>query len=248
MLTSIIGCDSNNESATFDMEAVELGAVAEDQSSVDETLRKLIKEGRVEFETENIDSTRKTTFRIVGLYQGYISSDQEYKSSGRTSNTLTIRVPAKNFDRLLSEATSGVDKFDSKEITMLDVTEEYLDIQARLNTKKELETRYLELLKQANTVTEILEIEKQAGELRSEIESIEGRLKYLENQVSFSTLTMTFYQRTSIETAFGQKFSDGFKNGWDNLVWFFVLLTNIWPFIILGVGLIIGIRVMRKNK
>jgi hypothetical protein len=210
--------------------------------------RKLIKEGQVEFETDNLNATRKKIFEAVNKYKGYVSSDQEFKSPGRKSNTLIIRVPADNFDSLLSEATQGVKKFESKEIHVKDVTEEFIDIQARLKTKKEFELRYIDLLKQAKSVTEILEIEKQIGELRSDIESIEGRLKYLEDRVSFSTLTITFYESIPDETEFGQQFKNGFRNGWDNLIWFFVALTNIWPFILIVLGLVIGIRIYRRKK
>lgn len=115
-------------------------------------------------------------------------------------------------------------------------------------TKKELEARYLDILKQAKKVTELLEIENQIGQLRSDIESIEGRLKYLQDQVSFSTLTMTFYEAIPNETAFGQKFKNGFRNGWYNLIWFFVALTNIWPFILVGLGLILGVRFYRRKR
>jgi len=217
------------------------------EKKIDLSERKLIKDGNVEFETVSINSTRKTVFKAVSKHKGYISSDQEYKSKERTSNTIVIRVPAKNFDNLLKEATSGIDKFENKEINIKDVTEEFLDIQARLKTKKELENRFLDLLKQAKTVTEILEIEKHAGELRSDIESIEGRLKYLKNQVSLSTLTITFYESHPNETEFGRKLKEGFGSGWDNLIWFFVFLANIWPFILIGLGLIFGVRTYRRK-
>ncbi len=210
--------------------------------------RKLVKEGRVEFETDNLNSTRKIIFEAVKKYKGYVSSDQEFKSPSRKSNTIIIRVPADYFDKLLIDATKGVEKFDSKEINVKDVTEEFLDIQARLKAKKALEQRYIELLKKARNVNEILEIEKQIGQLRSEIESIEGRLNYLQNRVSFSTLTMTFYERIPTKTEFGQKFKNSFRNGWNNFILFFVLLTNIWPFILFGLGLIIGIRMYRRKK
>ena len=213
-----------------------------------ELQRKLIKEGQVEYETDQIDAARQTVFAAVEKHKGYISSDNEFKSPGRTSNTLVIRVPADNFDNLLREATANVKKFDAREVNVKDVTEEFLDIQARLKTKKELEARFLELLKKANTVTEVLEIEKQIAALRSDIESVEGRLKYLENQVSLSTLTMTFYESTPVYTEFSKEFKEGFRNGWDNLIWFFVLLTNIWPFILLGLLLLIGLSAYRKQK
>lgn len=245
---TVFGCAQNPDSASIKMADEEVVAPTTEQKSSVTVERKLIKDGRIEFETDNLNSTRKTIFEAVNKYKGYVSSDQEFKSSGRKSNTVVIRVPANNFDNLLNEATQGVDKFESKEITIKDVTEEFLDIQARLKTKKELEQRYIELLKQAKNVTEILEIEKQVGQLRSEIESIEGRLKYLQDRVSFSTLTMTFYESIPNQTEFGQKFKNGFRNGWDNLIWFFVVLTNIWPFILLGVGLIFGIRFYRRKQ
>jgi len=239
---------AKNEDASFEMadeESITTQAKQQEEINIE---RKLIKEGRVEFETDNISSTRKLIFESIEKYKGYTSSDQEYKSIGRVSNTIVIRVPAKNFDLLLNDATKGITKFDSKNIEVKDVTEEFLDIQARLKTKKELENRYLELLKKANSVTEILEVEKQIGQLRSEIESIEGRLNYLKSKVSLSTLTLTFYQSIPNETEFGNKFKIGFKNGWDNLIWFFVFLTNIWPFILIGIGLIFGIKMWRKRK
>ncbi|MGI6572598.1 MAG: DUF4349 domain-containing protein [Fermentimonas sp.] len=80
------------------------------------------------------------------------------------------------------------------------------------------------------------------------MESIEGRLKYLQDRVSFSTLTMTFYETIPNETEFGQKFKNGLRNGWDNLIWLFIGLTNIWPFILIGVALVIGVRVYRKRE
>lgn len=247
MLT-ILGCAQNPDNANMEMADEEIVAPTTEQKNNETIERKLIKEGRVEFKTDNLNTTRKTIFEAVNKYKGYVSSDQEFKSPGRKSNTVVIRVPAKTFDNLLSDATKGVEKFESKEINVKDVTEEFLDIQARLKTKKELELRYIDLLKQAKNVTEILEIEKQIGELRSEIESIEGRLKYLQDRVSFSTLTMTFYETVPNETAFEQKFKNGFRNGWDNLIWFFVVLTNIWPFILIGIGLIFGIRLYKKRK
>jgi hypothetical protein len=248
ILLTIFGCAQNPDSAKMEMGDEEIVAPTTVQKTNETVERKLIKEGHVEFETNNVNSTRKTIFEAVKKYNGYVSSDQEFKSPGRKSNTVVIRIPADNFDNLLKDATQGVEKFENKEINVKDVTGEFLDIQARLKTKKELENRFLGLLKQAKNVTEILEIEKQIGELRSEIESIEGRLKYLQDRVSFSTLTMTFYVSIPNETEFGQKFKNGFRNGWDNLIWFFVVLTNIWPFILIGLILIIGIRIYRRKK
>lgn len=250
ILISFFGCENYEQ----DSKSVNLGEMRmddEEQPIVEpnnEIQRKLIKNGEIEFESENIINTRKDIFQAIEKFKGYSSSDNEYKNSYEISNTLIIRVPTENFDNLLNEITNGVSKFDRKEIKIKDVTAEFLDIEARLKTKKELENRYLEILKKANTVTEILEVEKQIGELRSDIESIEGRLKFLNNQVSFSTLNVRIYETISEQTEFGKKFKNGFKNGWENLILFFVFLVNIWPFIFIIIGIVILIRIWRKRR
>ncbi len=133
--------------------------------------RKLIKKGEIEFESDDSNITKKNIFKAVEKYNGYIASDKEFEFAGQTRNKLIIRVPAYNFNKLLLEVTQGVKKFKNKSINVEDVTEKFLDIQARLKTKKELEQRYSEILKQAKNVTEILEIEKQIEQIRATVDS-----------------------------------------------------------------------------
>ena len=206
--------------------------------------RKLIKTGSVEFETESLSETNTRIIAAVKALNGYVANENEYNGYGRVSINFTVRIPSKNFDKLLKEVSKGVTHFDSKSIDVKDVTEEFVDVQARIKTKKELEARYLEILNKARTVTEILEIERELGSLRADIESFEGRLKYLKDQVSFSTLDIRFYELKQVEKSnrFGQKFIDGFSSGWENLIWFFIGLTNIWPFILLIIAIIWFIR------
>lgn len=254
LLTILFSFSCSNK---YEEEAMNLGAVSdnfmeEPVSSKQPTKipeRKLIKEGHISFETTDLPNTRKNILAAVAKYQGYIASDEANKYNNQNSNTLIVRVPAENFDALLKAATQGIEKFDSKQITTRDVTEEFLDISARLKTKKELEKRYLELLKKANKVSEILDIEKEIGQLRSDIESIEGRLNYLQDQVGVSTIHFNFYEQFSVQTEYGEKFKTGFKNGWSNLIHVFIGLVNLWPFIILIIAIIFSIRyIRRKNR
>jgi len=243
----IVSCSGHSSEEHYAVSSEEFAAPikAKEDQKIE---RKLIKEGWLEFETKSLLSTRNNILEAVNTYNAYISSDQEFKSTGKVSNILAIRIPAMYFDDFLNSATEGVERFDVKNINVKDVTEEYLDVEARVKTKKALEERYVSLLEKASNITEILEIEKQIGELRTEIESIEGRLNFLQNQVSYSTLTITFYKKVPYETQFGEKFKNGLRNGWTNLVWFFVFLTNLWPFIVIGVGVFWGIRIYRRRK
>ena len=256
LLLTIIGCGQQSNKTMMEMSNLDNAAPTSQQKESevsDENVvveRKLIKEGRVDFETNDLNATRKSIVDAVAKYKAYISSDQEFKTPGRKSNTIVIRVPADNFDHLLNDATKGVEKFESKEINVKDVTEEFLDVEARVKTKKELEARYIELLKLAKNVSEVLEIEKEIGQLRSEIESIEGRLNYLKSKISFSTLTMTFYESVAIEndSHFGKEFNKSFTNGSYGVIWFIVALANLWPLIVIGLGVIFGIRFYRRRK
>jgi hypothetical protein len=161
---------------------------------------------------------------------------------------LTIRVPADKFDLLLKKVSDSVDKLERKNIDLLDVTEEYIDIEVRVKTKKELHARYVELLKQATKVDEILNIEREIGNLQTEIESVEGRMKYLKDRISFSTLAVTYYHKTISAFGFSSKFVDGLKNGWNVFLWFIVGLSNLWVFILVAVAVIYLIRWRRKKR
>lgn len=210
--------------------------------------RKLIKTGSISFETDDLAKTHNRVLEAVKTHQGYLANDEEQRSDDRISHVLTIRVPADHFDTMLSTIAEGVDHFDYKNIQVQDVTEEYLDVEARLKAKKALEQRYLELLKQARNVTEILNIEKELGTIRADIESVEGRLKYLSNQVAFGTLSVTYYERIEGQTAFGRAFKNGFRNGWNNLIWFFVGIINLWPFVLLLVAVIFVWKKWRNRR
>ncbi len=211
-------------------------------------VRKLIKDGHISFETSNIKETKNFVTDAAKDADGYISNENNYKEDDRITQSVVIRVPSDKFDQLLATISGHADRLESRSIDVQDVTEEYMDVQTRIRTKKELENRYREILTQAKTVDEILKIEKEIGFLRTEIESMEGRLKYLNDRIAFSTLTVEFYQPITSAFGFGSKFSQALARGWDLLLLFIIGLTHLWPFAIL---VIIGIyiyRLRRKKK
>jgi hypothetical protein len=211
--------------------------------------RKIIKEGEITFETANLKETESLITRTVNEMGGYIASDNVFDNEDRITHRMTVRVPSDKFDQLLTKISESAEKLDRKTISALDVTEEYIDVEARIKTKKELESRYKELLVKANTVEDILSIEKEIGTLRTEIESIEGRLRYLQNRVSLSSLAIEYYQLTTSSFGFVSKLGRAFVTGWNWLLAFIVGLIHLWPFIlIIGGGLFIAFRVGRKNK
>lgn len=210
--------------------------------------RKLIKEGLVQFETPDIEKTRSQIMAAVAANNAYVSADKQNNLADKVSYELTIRIPTANFDAFLNSATKDVLYFDNKEIDVKDVTAEYLDNEARLKTKKEIELRYRQLLSKASTVKDVLSIEKELGDIRTEIESLEGQLKFLADQVQFSTLRINFYKNISTPTVFTYQISAAFARGWENLLTMFLLAIDIWPFLLLGAGIWFGVRKLNKRK
>jgi hypothetical protein len=210
--------------------------------------RKLIKTGDMSFETSDLDSSREKIDVSVKKHQAFISSESENTSGRRISRNLTIRVPAENFDQLVNEISQGIKAFDHKNISSNDVTEEFLDVEARLKNRKALEERYLELLSKASTTADILQIENQINQLRGEIESIEGRMKYLSNQVDYSTLNLSYYKTTPVQSHLTEKMSQGFKNGWSAVIYVFIILANLWPFILLVAIILMIVWYFNRRK
>lgn len=250
MLLSLSACNQNTNheaSVAFD-EMAPTTAPAKNLTNAQAVERKIIREGTIRFETNNAAETRKKIAETVTQYKGYISQDNTDTYGGRTVHTLTIRIPAENFDTLLTTVSSQASNIEAKEIKALDVTEEYIDVESRLNTKKELENRYRALLVKANKIEEILAIEKEIESLRSDIESYEGRLNYLKSSISFSTLSITFHEKGESTTSFGFELSTAFAEGWQNLVSFTLGLFYIWPFILITIGVLFFVRRRLKRR
>ncbi len=209
--------------------------------------RKITKTGDINFETKDIVKTKSAIQKQVKALKGYIESDEISTYDERKSNTLTIRIPSSSFDTLINNVAEQATKIDSREVRLSDVTEEHIDLDKRLKTKKELEARYIQLLQKATKVEEILKIEEQMGKLREDIESTEGRFRYLNGQVDYSTLNVTFYE-SNPDYNFWNRIGNGFSNGWETLLTFVVMLANLWAVILLATGIIFFIRYWRKKR
>lgn len=219
-----------------------------EQSSLPIIERKLIKNGDLSFETADVKQTKAAVEAICKELNAYIATENQNNYEERLQYNQTIRVPANRFDLLIQRLEPHALKIESKNINTQDVTEEFIDVEARLKTKKELESRYREILKQAKSVQDIISIESQIANVRSEIESMEGRLNYLKNQVGFSTLNVSYYETIGTDFGFTTKVFRALRQGWDSLLSFFIILVNLWPFIIIVIGFVWGLRVWRNRK
>lgn len=213
--------------------------------------QKIIKTARLVFETNELEETHQKILKLTNKYKGLIQNDNSGKDYNRIYKNLTIRIPTENFQSFIDGISSGVDFFDQKEISQKDVAEEFVDLQARLKAKRELENRYLELLKQAKTVEDMLQLERELFNIREEIEARQGRLQFLENRVSMSTVTIDFYKTTAetgITQSYGQKIKNAFRGGWNGISVFFLGIIYLWPLFVFGIIAFLLIRSFLYKK
>lgn len=214
--------------------------------------QKIIKESYLRFETQDLEKTYNQIKKTILENKGFIQDDNSHKSYNTLTRHLIIRIPTNNFQKTIDLISNNVPYFDTKRISAKDVTEEFIDLEARLKAKQTLEKRYLELLAKAHNVKDILEIERELSVIREEIEAKQGRLKYLENKVSLSTIDIEFYKLSSekpITNSYGTKMWNAVKSGFNGLSLFILGLLHIWPFIlILFIGGFLIRRWIKKRK
>jgi hypothetical protein len=251
--------NTNKEMYMNDMNAeiaMDFEAPATMQSSpqaieTEQIAKKIIKTGGINFQSENIEKDYKAIRELLPKYNAYIENENQSKSDQQINYTLTIRVPSLVYDSLYSSISTIAFRLDNKYSNIEDVTERYYDLKLRIKNKKALEQRYIDLLNKATAVKDILEIERNLNEIRTEIEGLEGQFNYLSKQVNFSTINLSFYEvlpyvyDSSPRKGFWARILSSLDNGWQGFLTFLVGFTALWPFIFLLIG---GIYLFRKIR
>lgn len=218
------------------------------QNPTPATPRFIIKNGEVRMQVADVEASTVRAIEQARAIGGYLSEMETVNTNWETSNRLTLRLPAEKFEDFLTSVGKESLFTDYRRVGTQDVTAEYIDLQARLKTRREVKARYEQILREkTRTVEDILNAEEKIRHLQEEIESAEGRLKYLSDQAAMSTLRLDLYQRKEYEEhpvsysePFWVKLKEGLVNGWDVLVSIVLFFVNIWPITLLVLGLWFG--------
>lgn len=253
-LESVVGNETDQSYGYMDDLEVEETTLLryEVNPGVNQTPQQIIKSGRLVFESAKPEETHQKILNLAKQVNGLVQNDVSGKSYNRIYRNMTVRVPSEQFQSFIDGITEGVEYFDTKDISRKDVTEEFVDLEARLKAKRELENRYIALLKEAKNVKEMLEIERELSQIREEIEAKQGRLNYLKDRVSMSTVTIEFYKlttQTGVTVSYGQKMANALKGGWDGISMFFLGILYLWPLLLAAIIVILLVRKwLRKRK
>lgn len=169
--------------------------------------RKIIRNAQLRLRVNDFKASGQAIEQAVQQAGGQIASSNETKTGNSIENALTVRVPAARFDALLASILKESIYTDTKTITAEDVTRRYVDTEARIRSKKAVEETYLKLLKQARNVGEVLKVEEQLGQIREEREVQEAELRQLKDEVTLSTINLTYYQQTDVTLSLRSRFT-----------------------------------------
>lgn len=216
--------------------------------------KKLVRSGGINFQSEAVDNDYNQIKGILGGFNAYLENESQSNDNFRKSYFLSIRVPSEKYDSLLNTIAKIAFRVENKYSNVEDVTERYYDLQTRIQNKKELEKRYREILSKANEVKDILEIERNLNQVRTEIESMQGQFNYLSQQIQFSSLQVQFYEELPYELnspkkkGFWVRIFNALDNGWQVFLTFVVGLVTLWPFYFAGAIIFILIVYLKKSN
>ena len=223
--------------------------------------RKIVRNADLELEAAAPAESQAKITTVTEAKGGFViasnQSSSDVKTTERDKVSMTVRVPADKFNETLDEIRKTATRTISETVKGQDVTEEFIDIEARIKSQKALEAQFLEIMKRSNTVEEALDIQREIADVRGEIEKVEGRKQFLQNQSSLSTIEIKIQSPTAFaanSSGFFYKIGESFGDGFDvalafilGLITVAVALLPFLIFIVLPIYLVVR-YFLKKNR
>ncbi|WP_281659324.1 DUF4349 domain-containing protein [Halobacillus sp. Cin3] len=216
----------------------------------------MVYEAVLTLETDDFDRYQTNMNKSMKQYDAYMveTSIQKTDSGGREGH-ITLRVPQPSFTPFLDDLEAAAGDVKARNISSRDVTRQYVDLEARLIAKEEIEARLLGFLEEAGATEDLVRISQDLERVQGDIESLKGEMNFLENQSEYSTITLMIKEtnlsvpeRTSLHT--GDRIKQAFFSSLNGLAsissWAAVGLIGYSPFVVpllvVGVWLILRYR------
>lgn len=182
--------------------------------------RKIIYNAYLVIESTGYEETRSALLAAAAAAGGYVESSSQYGSAeeGNRRVDLTLRIPSQNYNSFLAAAEDAGSLLQKDESTQ-DITREYVDVQARLDSLKNQEQRLQELAAQAESLEDLLAIEQRLSDVQYQIESYTAQQRIYDDQVDYSTVTVNLSEvrvYTPTKRGFGSRIVSAFQNSWSD--------------------------------
>jgi len=217
--------------------------------------RLIVRTGQASIEVDSLESSMAELRRIVQRVGGFVADASV--QSGRNqlrSATLQLKVPSSRFDDL-TQGLEPLGRLQFVNVAAEDVSEEFMDLTARVANGRRLEDRLVELLRtRTGKLQDVLPVERELARVREESERMEGRMRFLKMSAQLSTLSVNLFEPAPIVASHpGQSvIGEAFKTAWRNFVGVLAgaiaSLGFVVPVVVLGWGaLIIARKYKRKT-
>ncbi len=253
--TSASAVTPTGESGQQGQQQAPLDSAASAQASSQAIERKIIRNAEITIETDSPNEGQRKIAAIAEKHGGFVVISESRQNDARSQTApasvvnVIVRVPAQKFSSAIEEVRGVGGRILHEKISGQDVTEEYIDLEARIRTKRALEAQFLEIMKQARKVSDALEVQTQLADVRAEIERLEGRRRFLENQSALSTINITLHTPAPVVAATTRgffhdlkaAFGDGVDTGAEiilGVIRFVIVMIPVALFILLPVWLV----------
>jgi hypothetical protein len=227
--------------------------------------RKIIRNAELTLEVPQTTDTQQKIMSIAEAHGGFVvtSEAKQRESEEPAQRTLDIklvvRIPENQFGAALDQIRGLGGNVSEAKISGQDVTEEFIDLEARIKTQKALELQFLQIMKQATKIADAMDVQRQIADVRTEIEKLEGRKRFLENRSSLSTITvniitpkpMVVVPTTGFRHSVGEAVSESIDVGAAILLFFVrfaIVMIPIGVLVLLPGGLIVRYGMRRAKR
>lgn len=254
LLTISVACESGMDNSEMDASMAEREAMVTPSSEAAPLLPepKIIRQANLRFQVKDLDESSNSIEVLVKKYNATITNSRSYNGNESIESSYTIKVLPEKLFGLVKDIEGESIFLDDKSITADDVTMQYVDVEARVGAKQTAQQRYLELIKQASKVEDVLAIEVELRKVQEELEAVQAQLKALEQQTSYSTINLTMYQLVPASytdrTSFSTRVTSAFSGGWHLFKNLVIGILYLWPLLIVTLLVILGIRWQKRKR
>ncbi len=212
----------------------------------------IVQTSSIDLEVQDVTGALDSITSIATAHGGYIGSMSVNTRSGdRLYGLATMRVPASSFDPVIGEIKK-LGAVKSQSLQADDVTEEYIDLQARRDALAGQLVQYQRIMEKAENVSEILEVQQAIERVQIELDRIDGRLKYLDNRVDYATITVSVHEPEGVGTGGGFSITSVINDGIAGLLavtaGIVIVVISLVPFIILAGIAYLVYRVWKRRQ
>jgi len=222
--------------------------------------KKLMYKANIVMEIQDYGKAQSEVRNIVTLSGGYIVNFSETQSTSERGGTFIVKVPANGFSSFLNRLEDIAHENLQRSIEGQDATEEYVDLESRLKAKQIMEEQYVAFMKKATKTTDLVAFANELERIQSEIEQMKGRMRYIDQNVSYSTVEIRLYETpqkkddrksSAAQAPLGQRVSEAFQGSIDVITiivqWMIVILSGSLPVLVIAALVLLILWLVRKS-